>query len=291
MRYPLRPLLLAVACSLNLTPELSAAEPTPDKSRYHLFDPTPPHLMREMSTDRPDKTESAYTLDAGHFQIESDFFTYSHDHDTADGADTTVDAWRVGVANLKAGLLNWMDFQLVIESYHHVSTEDRKAASTVKQSGFGDMAPRLKMNVWGNDGGKTALAIMPMVKIPTSQNGLGNDDVEAALILPFAAELPGGWSLGVMSVVGMMRNSADDGYTTEFVNSITFGHDIVGNLAGYIEFFSLVSAESDTDWVGTVDLGLTYAITQDIQLDAGVNIGVTRSADDINPFMGISWRF
>jgi hypothetical protein len=23
----------------------------------------------------------------------------------------------------------------------------------------------------------------------------------------------------------------------------------------------------------------------------GVNIGITRAADDINPFMGISWRF
>jgi hypothetical protein len=36
---------------------------------------------------------------------------------------------------------------------------------------------------------------------------------------------------------------------------------------------------------------VTYAVTDDIQLDAGVNIGVTRSAEDINPFLGVSWRF
>ena len=35
--------------------------------------------MREMSTDRPDKTESPYTVDAGHFQVEMDVLTYSYD--------------------------------------------------------------------------------------------------------------------------------------------------------------------------------------------------------------------
>jgi hypothetical protein len=43
--------------------------------------------------------------------------------------------------------------------------------------------------------------------------------------------------------------------------------------------------------IGTVDAGFTYALTEDIQLDAGVNIGVTRAADDWNPFLGLSWRF
>src|SRR6187402_3113627 len=57
-----------------------------DKSQYHLFNPTPLNLMREMSTDRPDTTESAYTVDAGHYQIEMSFFDYSRDR--SDGART-----------------------------------------------------------------------------------------------------------------------------------------------------------------------------------------------------------
>jgi len=32
-----------------------------DKSGYNLFRPTPDALLREMATDRPDKTESAFT--------------------------------------------------------------------------------------------------------------------------------------------------------------------------------------------------------------------------------------
>jgi hypothetical protein len=75
------------------------------------------------------------------------------------------------------------------------------------------------------------------------------------------------------------------------VNSITISRDIIGDLAGFVEFFSAVSTEEDSEWIGTVDVGLTYALTEDIQLDAGVYIGVTRSADDVNPFLGLSWRF
>jgi hypothetical protein len=37
-----------------------------------------------MSTDRPDKTETAYTMDAGHFQMEMDLVTYGRDRHTTD---------------------------------------------------------------------------------------------------------------------------------------------------------------------------------------------------------------
>ncbi len=36
-----------------------------DKGSYNLFKPTPREFMRGMSTDRPDQTESPYTVDAG----------------------------------------------------------------------------------------------------------------------------------------------------------------------------------------------------------------------------------
>ena len=58
-----------------------------------------------------------------------------------------------------------------------------------------------------------------------------------------------------------------------------------------MEFFSSVSTERGAGWVGTVDIGFTYALTKNMQLDAGINLGVTRAADDWNPFIGLSWRF
>jgi hypothetical protein len=40
-------------------------QPGTNKNRYHLLAPTPRSELRDLSTDRPDKTESAYTVDAG----------------------------------------------------------------------------------------------------------------------------------------------------------------------------------------------------------------------------------
>ena len=279
--------LIAVFCTSVRADEDKPAE----KSRFTLFNPTPRELMREMRTDRPDKTESPYTVDAGHFQIEADILNYAYDRHNTDFSNTSVETVRIAPVNLKAGLCNNVDLQLVIESYTSVRTHDQSTGVVQRNRGFGDIAPRLKWNVWGNDGGSTALALMPFVKLPTNQDDLGNDSVEGGLIVPLAVQLPYDWSMGLMTVFGAVRDSVGTGHHAEFINTITFGHDVVGDLAGYVEFFSLVSAESNSDWVGTVDLGLTYGLTDDIQLDGGVNIGVTRSADDINPFLGISWRF
>jgi hypothetical protein len=267
------------------------AAPAADKSHYHLFNPTPRELMREMSTDRPDKTESAYTVDAGHFQIEMDVLSYSYDRDNGLPGDTRIEGVSIAPVNLKAGLCNWADLQVVVETYASVRTHVRATGQVEKQRGFGDITLRLKGNMWGNDGGSTALALMPYVKLPTNQDDLGNNSVEGGLIVPLAVELPKGWGMSVMTQFDYIRDEAGRGHHPEFVNTITFGHQIIGNLNGYVEFFSAVSTERGSDWIGTVDAGLTYGLTEDIQLDAGINIGVTKSADDWNPFLGISWRF
>jgi len=296
MSHPIyRPLVALAICELSVGTafggEHQAARPAPDKGQYHLFNPTPRDLMRPMATDRPDKTESAYTVDAGHFQFEMDLATYTSDRDKSGGGDTRTRAWAIAPVNLKLGLTNNVDLQVILDNYSQVRVEDRAAGTVERMSGFGDITARLKVNLWGNDGGKTALAVMPFLKFPTNQDGLGNNAVEGGVIFPLALELPHGWGLGAQAEIDVLRNADSRGYHASFLSTISIGHDIVGNLAGYVEFFNEVSTQLDTPWVATVDIGFTYAVTDDIQLDAGINIGVTRSAPDLNPFVGISWRF
>jgi len=262
-----------------------------DKSGDSILRPTPTEFLRELSTDRPDKTESAYSVDAGHFQVEMDLLTFTHDRDRSGGVDLTTEIWSIAPINLKVGVFHDVDLQLIIESQQRVRTHDRITGNVVRQSGFGDITGRIKKNLWGNDGGPTALAMMPYVKLPTNEDGLGNKSVEGGITFPLAVELPAGWSLCGMTQVDLLERGAGSGYYGSFVNTVTLGHDLIGKLAGYVEFFSEVSARRGAPWVGTVDVGLTYGLTEDLQLDAGINIGVTRSADDFNPFLGLSWRF
>jgi hypothetical protein len=269
----------------------TASPQVPDKSRYSLFNPTPSRFMRQLSTDRPDKTESAYTLDAGHFQLEMDLVSYTRDHDTSGGGDTRTDLLAVAPVNLKIGLLNNLDFQVVLESYNHGRVSDHAAGTVQTMSGFGDVTTRLKLNFWGNDGGTTAFAAIPLVKFPSNQDNLGNSAVEGAVLFPLALQLPRGWDMAPMAGVAFLRDENNEGYHASFINSITFGRELFGKLDGYAEFFSEVSTEQGSGWIGTADFGVTYELTPNIQLDAGINIGVTKAAPDFNPFVGLSWRF
>ncbi|HKQ37543.1 MAG TPA: transporter [Verrucomicrobiae bacterium] len=284
---PLRSATAVHIAMLLFAGDASAA----DKSPYNLFNPTPRELMREMSTDRPDKTESAYTLDAGHYQIEMDVFSYAVDRYNGIPGDHRSEALAIAPINLKAGLLNNVDLQFILQPY--ISLREHNVAARVvdEHRGFGDVITRLKVNVWGNDGGPTALALMPYVKLPTNTDRVGNNSAEGGLIVPFAVALPQELTLGVMTQVDIARDESGGGHHPEFVNTITVGREIVGDLSGFLEFFSSVSTESGSEWIGTFDAGLTYMLTDDVQLDAGVFIGLTRAADDINPFLGMSWRF
>jgi hypothetical protein len=285
MTTPLATVLLIVTTSAAL-----AADTPPDKSQYSLFNPTPSLWLRELSTDRPDKTESAYTVDAGRFQIEMDLANFSYEEHNPARDGTIVRTWNVATMNLKVGLLNNVDAQIIVTPHSYVRTSYPVAGIT-KQRGFGDLVTRVKWNLWGNDGGTTAFAVMPYLKLPTNQDQLGNRSVEGGLIAALAVELPAGWGMGLMTQIDVVRDATSSGYHPVFVNSITLGHDIIGNLGGYVEFWGSISAERGSSWTGTVDVGLTYALTKDIRLDAGINFGVTRAADDLAPFVGLSWRF
>ena len=264
-------------------------EAPPDKSIYDFLHPTPNELMREMSTDRPDQTESPYTVDAGHFQAEIDLVSAVFDRDRSGGGDRRTRGWGTSV-NLKAGLWNNVDIQFVFDPYVHTQVDDLVAKTKETASGFADFQTRLKVNLWGNDGGKTALAIMPFVKWPLPASDLRNGQTEGGVILPLAIELPAGWSTTLMTEFDFVSSGAG-GYDADFVNSITFSHDIAGKLGGYVEFFSVVSSASNSKWQGQFDLGFTYGVNNNLQLDAGCNFGVTSSAPDFNPFVGLSFRF
>jgi len=246
--------------------------------------------MRELSTDRPDQTESPYTVDAGHFQIEMDLANGTIDRDQSNGGDVRSQGWNFGGLNLKAGLLNNVDIQFVLDGYVDSRVKDYVANVVADDSGFGEVQTRLKINLWGNDGGKTAFAVMPFVKWPLPQTALRSGKTEGGVILPLGVELPGGWGMGLMTEVDFVRDGSNV-FDTEYFNTITFSHEIVGDLGGYVEFAALFTPESDAQWQGQLDVGFTYGLDENTQFDFGCNFGVTSVAPDYNPFIGLTLRF
>jgi outer membrane putative beta-barrel porin/alpha-amylase len=280
----LNPLVFAA-----LTRAADASDVDIDKSQYHILNPTPAQYLREMDTDGPGATESPYTVDAGHFQIELTFLAYTSERERLEGKSYELDAWAIAPMILKVGLLNQLDAQLVLEPYQVV--EERIGSQRVTSRGFGDMTLRLKYNFWGNDRGRTAFAATPYVKFPTSAEGLGNNSIEGGLVLPLSMNLPENFWVGFTTRFDAVRDWDDDGYHPEFMNSISFGAPLFAKGFGYMEFFSLVSTDRDAEWVGTLNTGFIYSLSANLQLNAGVNLGLTRSAYDWTAFAGMAWRF
>lgn len=279
---------MVAALLLTMGSSLSVASSAADKSAYTLFNRTPESQLRELSTDRPDVTESPYTVDAGWGQLEMDLFAYTRDREKLAGADTKVSALALANINLKFGLTSNIDLQTVFEPYTVIHVHDRISGTREKISGFGDITSRLKINFRGNDGGDTAFGIMPFVKWPTNQHGLGNDSVEGGLIVPVAFNLGGGWDMGAMTEFDVVRNEADTGYAVDWTNSVTFSHDLAGKLGGYAELATTLTRGRD---LASFDCGLTYGASRHLQFDAGVNLGLTRATEDLTVFTGVSLRF
>jgi hypothetical protein len=262
----------------------------PDKSGYSLFNPTPAESMRDFSTDRPPKANSPYTVDAGHFQYEADLVSYLYDRFSP--GRTTTRQWVVGDPTVKLGLTNRVDAELQLAPYNNLRVTQRgRPATTVEASGFGDVTPRAKVNLFGNDGGDAALALLPYVKLSTGARGLGNNRVEGGVIAPLSLTLPDNWTAILMTEIDALANSGDAGRHTNFLNLVNLSHPLATGLTGYVELFANTASGGQVAPTYTLDLALTYLLAPDIQLDLGTNVGLNKTAPDLQAYVGLSQRF
>ncbi|MEM1296635.1 MAG: transporter [Verrucomicrobiota bacterium] len=255
--------------SVLLEPGTSA-----DKSQYHLFNPTPRALMRELSPDRPDATESPLTVDAGHAVFEISVFDWRHD-----GGD---DAYTLFATNFKLGLTNNTDLQFVFDAYQWEDPETGDG-----EEGFGDLQLRLKYNLWGNDGGDSALALFPFIKIPTGTD-LSNDEWEGGLIIPFGTSLSDRVGLGLMAEFDVVYDDEARDHEFEFLHSAVLGIDLTDQLGTFIEYIGI---SGDTPYQAFGAGGFTYSLSDDLVLDCGAQVGLNDAAEDIGVFAGFTKRF
>ena len=84
--------------------------------------------------------------------------------------------------------------------------EHARCCRTVSLTGFGDVVPGFKWNVFGNNWNAFSAAVKVGVKIPTASPGLGNGAVEYYIAAPVQAALPAGFSLGFQEEVDILKN-------------------------------------------------------------------------------------
>lgn len=243
-------------------------------------DPAHAQTIRPLSTDRPDRTESPYSVPAEHFQLELDLVTFGRFAN--DGV--TIDGLGVVPFNLKYGFTNDVDVQLVFTPYLRTASTPAGGTEEV-DDGTGPLGVRFKINLTGNDSDGVAAALLPYIF--TLTRGVEKlDNTLYGLVVPVTFPLAGDRAVGTMIGVEQLGDTATFG-----IASVTFSTPIVDGWGAFVELYSIVDGYGDQDGqIVTLDAGVVFAPRDDWALDAGVYYGVTSDAENWRVFVGASAR-
>lgn len=238
-------------------------------------------FQRELSADRPDTTESPVTVEPGVVQVESSLWAFSRDKD----AGVSTETWTLGEANVKYGIAANHDLQLVLRPW--ILERTAGPAGEDHREGVGDFEVRWKWNLWGNDGGATAMALMPFVSVPV-QTAVSSGEWEGGLIVPVSIDLCEGLGLGFQGELDRVWNDSTGRHEWEFLHSVVLGFDLTEKLGCYVEYIGIAGED---DYRALASAGLTWASSDRLQWDVGFTAGLNDAAEDFSLFQGVTFRF
>jgi hypothetical protein len=265
----------------------SKSKAKPDKNQYWLLNPVPPDQMRSFNTDRPTKANVPYTVDAGHFQYETDLVNFTHQVIGSVHTNTIL----APNPTFKVGVTNNADVEVNVP-FAGIHTFGSSTGPSSTLWGIGDTFLRAKVNLWGNDSGSSAAALIPFVKAPSAPIGIGNGAVEEGLIAPLALSLPNDFTLLLVPEIDAFKNSVDNGRHGNFIFDVNLSREVIKNVTTYVELWS---DYNDDPVVKTTqvsfDTALAWVIFPNVQLDVGANFGLTTATPAVQVYTGLSQRF
>jgi hypothetical protein len=217
--------------------------------------------------------------------------TFIYSYDNTSTPDTSLTSWVIGNPTFKLGLLNNVDLEVNFSAYTNIQTMTRSSGVATSVGGFGDTFTRFKWNLFGNEGGGPAFAVIPYAKWPTAPQGIGNRFVEGGLIAPMAVPLPAGFTTILMGEMDILKNPNDTSYHVNFPALFNLNRQIVSNLTGYAEIYANWSTSPGVRDIYTLDFALAWIPTPNFQLDIGINIGLVPAAVPYQIYVGIAQRF
>jgi len=271
-----------------LTPVSAQSAGGADKSQYTVFDPVPDDQLRDFNTDRPPKANSPITVDAGHFQYETDLVNF------ADSLSGATRGYTLLAPNptFKEGITNNLDFELNIAPVVGVYSFTPATGQSIARWGNGDLYLRAKLNLWGNDGGQSAMALIPYVKVPTAPSGIGNGVAEGGVIAPYSVNLPADLTLVFNTEFDLLKNAADNARHANFINLVDLSHPIVKDVTLTFELWSDYNDDPTQKMTQySFDTAVTWLVRPNLQLDFGADVGLNSATPTIQLFVGLSQRF
>lgn len=244
--------------------------------------------LRDFCADRPGLGTPACTLDPGRTMVEVGLADWTLDRsgpqqtDTVTFADTLI---RIGLDAKTEAQVGWTTFGIQRQG-------DAVAGSVDRSRSIGDVTLALRRNVSSPDGTGFSLAVMGVATLPAGGQTIGAGDWGASLLVPVSVDLPGNLNLQLTpeidAAVDEDRHGRHPAYGSVVGLQVPVGRTL--SATGELSVFR------DDDPIGhatksIAGLSIGWQKGRNLQFDAGANVGLNRTTDDLELYVGIARRF
>jgi hypothetical protein len=245
---------------------------------------TSAHADDELVTDRPDVSESSEVVGPGRVQIETSVQSLS---DRSAGG-------RARLTNtptlLRVGVSEQLELRVETDGYSRLQAD---AAPPLRASGMADTSLGLKWHMQDGDEDDfvPSVAWLFDAEFASGAREFRGQGIRPTLRVVAEWELPNGWSVGAMPGVFSDSDEAGGRYTGGLL-ALVLGKEFTPRFRGFVEFAAeQLAASRHGGNVTSLDAGVAWVLTKDLQLDFSMSRGLSRTATDSTWAIGLSVRY
>ena len=222
-------------------------------------------LEEPINPDRPDFTNGPSLVAPGHLQLETGY-TYART-----GSERSS---SLGEVLLRYALDDRWEARLGLNSYDWI---DSGVPGERRISGFEDPFVEVKVRLNDADAkhrppGVPALGLLVQTTVPVGSRALTSDVWQPTATLALHWDLPANWSLE--SNLGYSRAADGDRRFDQLFASASAGFQVNEKVGGFLEGYVFSKESVDGATTHFLDVGLSYLVSKDVQLDVRVGRGL-----------------
>lgn len=245
----------------------------------------------EITTDRPDQTESSSVLPPGYVQIETG---WTHTEEDEDGEDYESDALPETL--LRYGFNERLELRFGHSGQVWEEVDYSNGSPSGDQEGWQDCEVGLKYQLWyeQQECFIPEAALLTHLSLPTGADEFSSHRVDPSFRFLFSHTISDTLSFSYNLGAAWETQESDEGSRdtlSVFQYTVSLGKGITDRLGMFVELFGDIPMSAEGTPENWIDGGITYLIADNFQIDFSMGYGLSESADDLFFGAGVSYRW
>lgn len=237
---------------------------------------------------RPGLGTTACTIAPGRVSVETGLVDWAGD----DTPDSRTDTFTIADTEVRVGITDTVELLADWVPYGRQRVRDKASGTVTRGGAVGDLTLGFKANLKNPDGSGFSIAVQPFVTAPIGRSPTGAGDWGTGVLVPMSWDLGHSLSLQLTPEIDAAVNGSGQGRHLAYSTVVGLGFPVARQLSGTIEYQGLRDDDpggATTQHYASLSFGWTP--TDDWQVDVGAVIGLNRSSNDAELYVGLSRRF